>query len=258
MTYEVETAGDVLNVVEDRRVGRSALAALLTGLEARDIPEGVTVYSAPGKFQESLRTLQDMKPPAQEWLKAIGPRVESSETGAVLFWSESGLLAILPPFPLESSLVVKGWDTSPLRSLFARELVIGVVLLRLGRFSIGVFHGDSLVSSKTDARYVKGRHSAGGTSQKRFQRVREKQVHELFKKTCAVVERQFTPFEERFDYILLGGEKFTLRGFLKECDFLQKQSPRILGRVLNVREPKRAALDGIIETIWESRVLRVE
>ena len=99
MTYEVETAGDVLNVVEDRRVGRSALAALLTGLEARDIPEGVTVYSAPGKFQESLRTLQDMKPPAQEWLKAIGPRVESSETGAVLFWSESGLLAILPPFP---------------------------------------------------------------------------------------------------------------------------------------------------------------
>lgn len=255
MTYHAKTVRDVLSVVEDRRFGRSDLAALLTDLDAREVREGVTVYSAPGKFEE---VFQDANGPALEWLSAIGPSVESSETGAAMFWSDAVALAVLPPFPLEGGRVIEGWDTSHLRSLLAREFTIGVVLLRLGRFSIGVFQCDTLVSSKTDARYVKGRHSAGGTSQKRFQRVREKQVHELFKKTCAVVERQFTPFKGRLDYILLGGEKFTLRGFRKECDFLRKLSPRILGRVLNVREPKRAALDGVMEAIWESRVLRFE
>ena len=55
----------------------------------------------------------------------------------------------------------------------------------------------------------------------------------------------------------MGGEKFTLQGLRKECDYLQRLSPRILGRVLNVRKPKHAVLEGLIDEIWESRVVRI-
>ena len=151
--------------------------------------------------------------------------------------------------------MLDGWDASQLRAMLDREYLLGVVLLRLGRFAVGVFRGETLLASKTDTRYVKGRHSAGGQSQKRFERIREKQVQEIFKKTCSVAKQKLSPFEDQLDYILLGGERFTLQGFLKTCDYLQGLSPRILGRVLNVREPKHEALKGVVDTIWESRVL---
>ena len=247
----------MLEVVEDRRVGRSRLGDLLNDLDKRKPHDGVTVCSKAGGFQDSVQSAITMDGLVPGSLSMVAPSLEASETGCVLFWSQEGGVAVLPPFPMESQAVLAGWDTSPLRALLVREYVIGVVLLRLGRFSIGVFQGDKLVSSKTDTRYVKGRHSAGGTSQKRFQRIREKQVHELFKKTCTIVKGQFTPFESRLDYILMGGEKFTLQGLRKECDYLQRLSPRILGRVLNVRKPKHAVLEGLIDEIWESRVVRI-
>ena len=251
------TGGDMLEVVEDFRVGRSRLAALLSDLEKREPHTGITVCSKAGGFQEAVQSTVTIDGPALDTLRLVAPAAGKSETGSIVFWSEEGGVVVMPPFPMEDQVVQAGWDTTPLRALLAREYVIGVVLLRLGRFSIGVFQGDTLVSSKTDTRYVKGRHSAGGTSQKRFQRIREKQVHELFKKTCTIVKGQFTPFESRLDYILMGGEKFTLQGLRKECDYLQKLSPKIMGRVLNVRKPKHVVLEGLVDEIWESRVVKI-
>lgn len=251
------TEGETLEVVEDRRLGRSRLATLLSDLEKKEPQGGFTVCSKAGGFQEWVQSTSATNGPAPSALSLVAPSVGDSETGSVVFWSESGGIAVLPPFPLETHRVLAGWDTSPLRALLARKYVIGVVLLRLGRYSVGVFGGQALVSSKTGTRYVKGKHSAGGTSQKRFERIRDKQIQEMLAKTCSVVKDQFTPYEGSLDHILLGGEKFTLLNFRKRCDYLQRLSPRILGRVLNVRQPKRVTLEGAIDEVWESRVLTV-
>ena len=50
-----------------------------------------------------------------------------------------------------------GWDAGTLMSTLQRERDIAVVLLRLGRFAVGVFRGTKLIASKTDTRYVKGK-----------------------------------------------------------------------------------------------------
>ena len=262
----MKSADHVLETVRERRMSRANLTRLLNDLDTRDVVNGVTVYARPGYFHVPTLSYGHTSPSGRESkgesvTEAPGqfsPRLEKSETGGVVFLSETSRLAVLPPFPVERDQVLDGWDTSPLRALLNREYMLGVVLLRLGRFAVGVFRGEALLSSKTDTRYVKGRHSAGGQSQKRFERIREKQAQELFDKTCTVVKEKFTPYEDRLDYILLGGERFTLQGFLKRCDYLGRLSPKILGRRLNIREPKHVTLERGIETVWESLVLSFE
>ena len=253
----MESASYAPEVVEERGISKAQLERLLDELDATDITEGISVYLKPGYDQEDLPALLPPDGRALRELIPLRPTLGQSKTGAVVFWSERSRLAVLPPFPIQRDELLEGWNTSQLRALLGVEYLLGVVLLRLGRYSVGVFRGEALIGSKTGSRYVKGRHSAGGQSQKRFQRIREKQVQEIFQKTCTVVREQFTPFENELDYILLGGEKFTLGGFLKKCDYLRGLSPKILGRVLNVRKPLHQTLEMSIDTIWQSRLLLI-
>ena len=200
-----------------------------------------------------------------ERLSVLDRSVLASDTGLVALRCGNQGLVILPPFPLlalspESALspekhgVSLSWDTKPLLTLLETEYTIGVILLRLGRFSVAVFQGRDLLTAKTDARYVKGRHAAGGTSQKRYQRIREGQVRKLYDKTCEAVQIQFGSVAEGLDYILLGGDKFTLEGFLKVCPYLEKQRGRVLDRRLNIRDPKRDTLEEAAGMLGECRV----
>ena len=89
--------------------------------------------------------------------------------------------------------------------LVGQDYVIGAALLRLGKYAVGVYHGEKLVSSKVGSRYVKGRHSAGGTSQLRYSRIRDKQIQEIFGKACEVAKAQLGPYEAALDFLFLGG-----------------------------------------------------
>ena len=143
-------------------------------------------------------------------LRQLGNNVVRSDTGLAGFRSGFRGVVVVPPFPLTGSYFSTGWDIAPLTELLKAHFTIGVVLLRLGRFSVAVYEGQNLISSKTDSRYVKGRHSAGGTSKQRYVRIREGQIHRLYDKTCQAVRDQFGPYYDRLDYVFLGGESQTL------------------------------------------------
>ena len=193
-----------------------------------------------------------------ERLLRLGDQVLKSDTGvAGLRVGEKGLV-ILPPFPLLDNHLVEGWDPTVLLDVLEKEYTVGVVLLRLGRFSVAVYQGDHLRTSKTDARYVKGRHHAGGTSQKRFERIREGQMRLIFEKACQAVHNQFAPLSGKLDYLLLGGERFTINGLLRSCPELESLRPITLARRLNVRDPKRDTLDGVGTMLRESRVWTID
>ena len=210
---------------------------------------------------------------ARESLKAQwAARSESAESGfrraaedgvgAAVFRVGAAGLLVIPPFPLtmaaeqrepgirqEPGVISEpGINGGPLLALLARDYTVGVALLRLGRYAIAVYEGRRLAASKTDTRYVKGRHHAGGTSQRRFQRVREWQIHRLYAEAAGVLQRQWQPWLPRLDYVALGGEAATLAGFVKECPLLGRLAPITLRRRLAVREPNRAALDGSVKT----------
>ena len=254
---------EIFQVQPGRPVRPAGLARLLADRSQSPGPvaEGAhpvcSVYLKPDEAPEFLKASGNRSHHGTDWflsLSSLGTRVLGSETGLACFKMGTSGLVVAPPFPVMENRIVDAWDPDPLLRSLEANLTIGVVLLRLGRFSVAVYQGRRLISSKTDARYVKGRHSAGGTSQKRFERIRQGQINRIYDKACQAVEVQLGPYGDQLDHIVLGGESFTIIGFLKSCPFLQRHEEIIQGRRLNVRDPKRDTLEKVGEMLWESRV----
>lgn len=214
-----------------------------------------TFYFTPASLVSSR--IQRAIPAQDPWEARIAPLVQEigeAETGLALFWGEEQALVVQPPFPLAADTQAEGAEIAPLVELLGRELLIGVILLRLRRYAVGVLQGQDLIASRTDSRYVKNRHRAGGQSQRRFERSRERLVRELYDKACEVTRDMLSPYERQLDYILLGGERHTLRGFVERCDYLQAHAKKTLGRTLLVDSPNQEALQNIAFEVWKSRV----
>ena len=62
----------------------------------------------------------------------------------------------------------------------------------------------------------------------------------------------------RLDFLVLGGERFTLNGLLKECPALSALQPITLRRRLNIRDPKRDTLPQVAVMLTESRVWELD
>lgn len=75
---------------------------------------------------------------------------------------------------------------------------VGVLLVRLGGYAAGVFTGTPprLAASKTGARLVHGRSAAGGWSQHRFARRREKQANEALQAAADAAVAVFLSWQE--------------------------------------------------------------
>lgn len=208
--------------------------------------EGYTLYLTAEQLPALPKPLLDAVTELGAW-----------STGAVVFGSGQSQVVVLPPFPLGGADAVAGWDYSPLMSMLQQEQDIGVVLLRLGRYAIGVFRGTKLIASKTDTRYVKGKHKAGGTSQLRFQRIRENQAKALFDKTCEVARQLFGPYEDSLHHLALGGERHTLLGFQGRCPYMSRFEGGLLPRVLEARVPNLEALQKCGPRLYESMLVEV-
>ena len=250
------SASDMVAGTSTIRLTKEKLESLLDTLDQALPVDALSIGLPPGTSFDSLHPRNARE---GEWLdemrSLISDSAAASETGAVLFWSSVLQMLIIPPFPLTEGFYKSGFYTSALRNLIRSEPTLGVLLLRMGGYSVGLFKGQHLVASKTGTRYVKGRHSAGGTSQGRFARVREKQIHYLYVKVCSVVREKWGPYQQELDHIFLGGERHTLTGFVKECPFIQRLEPLIAERILPVGEPRRRELDRMPRELWMSKVL---
>ncbi len=229
----------------------------MLGELAADAGAGVasSLYVAPGGSPDPAAMA------ATGWaahIAELGERVMRDGCGLVGLRVDRRGLLISPPLPVAETFLTTDWDDAPLRRILDADVTIGVVLVRLGRFSVAVFRGGELVESKTGSRYVKGRHHAGGTSQLRYTRVREGQIKRLYDKVCEEVRARLAPPAAQPDYLVLGGERFTLNGLLKECPALAALQPITLGRRLNIRDPKRDALPQVAEMLAESRVWTID
>ena len=223
----------------------SALQSRLDALRPRP-NEGYTLRVGPEQLSTLPRSLLEAVPDLQSW-----------PTGAVLFGLADRQLVVLPPFAISGGSTSVGWDSGPLMSALQQERDIAVVLLRLGRYAIGVFRGAKLIASKTDTRYVKGKHKAGGTSQLRFQRIRENQAKALFDKTCEVARQLFGPYEDSLHHLALGGERHTLLGFQGRCPYMSRFEGGLLPRVLEARVPNLEALQKCGPRLYESMLVEV-
>jgi hypothetical protein len=238
-----------------RWAGSQGVQRLLDDLEASG--NGVhTIYLTP-EASDVSKFLPEEEPWRSQ-AESVIEQVGGSETGLALFLMQNRVVAVTPPFPLSSGMLADGVEAAPLRRLLNADLLVAVVMLRLGRYGVGVLRGDKLLATKTATRHVKSRHRAGGQSQRRFERSRERLVRELYDKACEVAQNVISPYLRELDYVMLGGERHTLNSFVKRCRFLQDLSGKTLKRRVVVDKPNHKALESIHREVWKSRIVTFE
>ena len=173
-----------------------------------------------------------------------GP-VSRDEAGmTVTFTAADGAAAEChPPFP---PVRLAGGDPAAAAEAIVAHAVaartIGVLLVRLGGYAVGVFIGSPprLVSSKTGSRPVHGRSAAGGWSQHRFARRRENQAATALRAAAGAAAGIFGPY--RLDEMVLGGDKRSVAG-LRGDPRLAPYLDRATSRFLTVPDPRLNVLE---------------
>ncbi|HEY1643196.1 MAG TPA: acVLRF1 family peptidyl-tRNA hydrolase [Streptosporangiaceae bacterium] len=123
------------------------------------------------------------------------------------------------------------------------DRTVGVFLVRLGGYAAGVFAGpdQQLVASKVGSRLVHGRSAAGGQSQHRFARRREKQASEALAAAADTAARVLVPYLGRLDALVLGGDKRAMSGMSADPR-LRPLFDLATDRFLTVPDPRLAVL----------------
>src|SRR5437763_214916 len=124
--------------LELRCLRKSRLRQLLDRLDTPEVGVTWTAYVPPFKGLAGLGGDYERVPWPPE-VDELSVPIRESETGAAVFWGPDGGAVVLPPFPLSLTRSTPGVDTAPLRALLDSDLMLGVVLVRLGGYSIGVF-----------------------------------------------------------------------------------------------------------------------
>ena len=238
-----------------KKFNRSKMLKLLDELEQAP-GTAVSLYLPPGIPLPKIEKMLITTPGTQTVFKDVVGEVAKSNTGVVLFWGECYRYLIVPPFPIAESPVFQGYEVKPLKSLIQKDSVVALILVRLGIYAIGVFQGETRLSSKVGTGLVHSRHKKGGSSQQRFVRHRDKQIEFFFDNVCSRVQEQLGPYTEQIDYVFYGGERTTIGAFKKQCRYSQKLEDRTISTLLNVRKPKQASLEEAIHDAWSSTVVQ--
>ncbi len=181
--------------------------------------------------------------------------IADSPTGAIVFWGTHHRYLVMPPFPISDERFSRTCEIEPLYSLLHRQFMLGLVLVRLGAYGIGVIQGENILSSKVGTGLVHSRHRQGGSSSHRFERHREKQMETFFTRVCQHAREQLEPHQGKLDYILYGGTQETVSEFRRQCHFLHEFDRKTLDRLLNIREPNQSGLKEAIQEAWSSHVI---
>lgn len=150
-----------------------------------------------------------------------------------------------PPFPPLREPDEPGDPAAMARAIAAHaaaDRTVAVLLVRLGGYAVGVFTGTppALDSSKTGNRPVHGRSAAGGWSQHRFARRREKQASEALAATADAAAAQFRQ-HTRIDAVVLGGDRRAIAG-LADDPRLAPYLATASDRFLTVPDPRLSVL----------------
>ncbi len=227
---------------------RARLLRLLEALDAAPQADAVTL-ALPSGFEPADLPVTPLRDDVRD---ALLDHAARSETGAFLFLAAARGFVVAPPFPIAEPVFARGYQTAPARSLLLARREIGVVLLRYGGWAVGVYDGDRLIDARNGGRFVKNRHRKGGQSQRRFERIREKQIDELFAQACAAATERLRG--RTLDWIAYGGDRHTMQAFLTQCPALQALPAPVLPRFLTVPEPRHATLETLPVLLTTSRV----
>ncbi|MEI4270425.1 acVLRF1 family peptidyl-tRNA hydrolase [Klenkia sp. LSe6-5] len=192
----------------------------------------------------------------ERWLDNAAARhgaftdVVADAVGVTVTCADGELLRLVPPF---------GWDgagPAALTRLGAAARTrhrVAVLLVRRGRWAVGVFDGPDLVVSKVDSRLVQGRTAAGGWSQQRFARRRGHQTDAVVEHAVGTAVRVLGPYAASCAALVTGGDRGLVDDVLADPGLSGLAALRRLDPV-EVGEPTKEVL---LATPAQFRAVRV-
>jgi len=227
---------------------------------AKDIPCFCHGPSLPGGYvrattsrsgnngQMPSRSVQVPAHRLDRWISGFAERHGGSSItwadGTLTLTGEDGSTATFrPPYPAQIDTV---------DGLIARISAVprtAVIAVRRGGFLAAVVDGSTVVAGDAGKRHVQGRTSAGGWSQQRFARRRDKQVHELSQAAADYAARVIVP-ELPAAYLATGGDRPLVDDVLDDPRLRPLRSlPR--GPHLSLNDIRKATIDelpGLLST----------
>jgi hypothetical protein len=235
------------------KMTREKTSALLHSFETNK-EEAISIFLPSGMTTEDVTTFLQ-KTPKTETIPYDTIRLAATfPTGSVLYWSATQKYLISPPFPQKEKYVANGFETEPLLSLISRDYTIGIVLVRLGHFSVGVCQGEKLLLHDSGTGLIHGRHRQGGSSAARFQRRRKDQTHHFLERVSEHLREQLEPYARTLDFLVYGGARVTILRLQKQCPFLAQFDNLLLPPLLEVPDPRSSVLEKAVTDIWSSKV----
>ena len=234
------------------KMTREKTTVLLQRLESGK-EDAISILLPSGMTTEEVSVFLQKTPQTQSIPYDAVRLAATSPTGSVLFWGVTQKSIILPPFPLKEKYITNGYETEPLLSLISRDYQIGIVLVRLGHFSVGVCHGEKLILHDSGTGLIHGRHRQGGSSAARFQRRRKDQTHHFLERVSEHLQETLEPYARTIDFFIYGGASVTILRLQKQCPFLAQFDNRLLPPLLDVEDPRFSVLEKAVSDIWSSK-----
>lgn len=189
-----------------------------------------------------------------------GATTREVDDGALRLTGADGATAVLaPPFwaSVAPASVSEFLDTA------ARLPRCAVVLVRRGGFAAAIVDSSGVVASGLGRRHVQGRTAAGGWSQQRFARRRQKQADELVDAAAARAGEVILPAlggaegssqpTPAIEYVVTGGDRALVQQVLAD-PALRPLQGILAGPHLAVPDPRREVIDGLPEQLSQVRI----
>ena len=151
------------------------------------------------------------------------------------------------PFYFESDFN----NLDEITNFIQKDKEVFIFFIELGSWIIGKIKFKEILASKRGSRYVKGRHKAGGQSQRRFERNREKWIEELYKKFVLDIDNFFKKNIDDSDYYLAFGEEKVINDLF---NYEFKNKNKFIRRKSSLKNYNSKTLISASTNIWSSRV----
>jgi hypothetical protein len=210
----------------------------------------VTAYLQPGQSVSDLEN-------GRELLESLGHETVGlvdkivSHTGVAVFYDTGGMVreAVAPFLPVDVSSCQMDvrFDATPLQELMDRKVNLCVLLAHAGESFIGITDNPGSFADYQIVRSsVKGKHTKGGWSQRRFERLRDEDIQHHVKKVKDALKKMVDGSSTEITFMLTGGESRLVFGILAGFDY------PVVNRRFDVVVDKKM-IDRILKEVWSSK-----
>ncbi|MCX8184782.1 MAG: peptide chain release factor aRF-1 [Sulfolobales archaeon] len=215
------------------------------------ITENIKLKRTKSKVQFALeaaieRLLKISKIPKNGLVVFAGENEEADETVVLLF---------SPPEPVNVFFyrTDKYFHTEFLESMVEDSDVYGLIVIERDEATIGILKGGAVSVLDELEAYIPGKHSKGGWSQRRFDRIIEELVEEFYKKVGEKAGSYLIPLLEagKLKGVIVGGPGYSKIDFVKGSYLDYRLQKIVVGGPLDVSSQGEPGLRELVEKARE-------